>query len=157
MSQLSTYYTSSVPPEVKAMIEPLLDKHRRFLPRWVESVRFIFRPQDDEKPGKVAQCSAYYHYRSAEITIFSRFQYMDQAERENDFAHELLHVTTAPLVEYCESVVNRLLAALPQENKLAADLIKDEMEQRLESLTQDLTIILRDLQSGAGAGVTQSE
>lgn len=86
-------------------------------------------------------CHANYAYRWASIRVHPGWLDTPEWDRRQAVIHELLHVFLAPLANYAECEIDRLLK---DEAPKYHGSVRAELTDRLEGAIQDLATVLRD-------------
>lgn len=94
-----------LPPEVVEAVRPALERHRRLLPPWLQTLHVKYSPEND----CTACTSASVEYRWASITFKASFLMDSPEEREDTIVHELLEVALAPVRSFTDDLIDRLL------------------------------------------------
>ena len=140
------WISSAVPDEVKAACEDILLKNEALIPGWVNEVRVYWDAEGDETEHGSGLAAAYmeasYAYRYASITICPPFLSEEKADREIRIRHELCHIVSFPLIMYVKHVAETLSG----EDDTVAQLVKKELSEKIESMTEDLAQIIQNFE-----------
>lgn len=144
-------YRGEWPAEARAAVEASMAGLEWLIPDWCTELilRWDSAPPDAPDGTAGAACTtACYEYRWACIRVYPSWLEGGPAERRQELVHELLHVFTAPLVEYVEKMADRLLKE--DAPKFHAT-VREEIRERQEAATQDLShaINRRDCENAA--------
>lgn len=123
---------ADVPVELRAIFRPYAEWVARFAPRWVQTLYIVMH---DDLPSASLQVTVSPEYNRASIGVYMGFLAQSVPERQQDAAHELVHLYTAALDTYISHLRNSELPAL---SSLHARLFK----QADESVTEALAALL---------------
>ncbi len=132
-----------VKPELLRFLDPL----NCFVPDWCSHVWVAWSANDTDNASSVADITAYYDYRWARMNVYA--SWLDQTEdfKRESLTHELMHLYVAPLADYARDMVKLLIADdAPKFHKAT----KEQIRERCESVTQDLTRLIMGGESVRG-------
>jgi hypothetical protein len=135
------WFDDTCSPEETGAIRPLLEKHQRIIPPWIDTVRVECRTHDAEEPQCLASMHAQTEYRRAKLTIFALWLGELPEHREQTIVHELLHLYTHAQRLFTKDVI--ILATA--EHKTMGDYLREQERKVNEGATEDLTLLLRRL------------
>ncbi len=121
------------PPEIISAVQSALEPCTWLRPAWCHDVCVTWNP-------RISDCTASmesdFRYRRACLRICAQFMDQTEAERINVLRHELLHISTSPIVDYATETFKRLLQEDEQKQFLKS--IKDTLDERHEGCVEDL-------------------
>lgn len=127
-------YLSDWPDEVLPAIQKALQGCEWLVPAWCAEVCITWHPMITDR---VADMESDFKYRRARMRICAQFMDQDETERVKCLRHELLHIHTSVIVDYCAEVIKCLL---PEENdKPHYKTIMAGVSERHEGCVEDLT------------------
>jgi hypothetical protein len=94
----------AIPPDVRAMAEPLLQKWKHIIPSWCERVFVSWEQADNCK----LQIFVREDQRDAILEIHPDWVSFPE-ERERAIVHELCHFYNAPLKDWAKSCIERII------------------------------------------------
>lgn len=124
----------NVPLEVRAALEPLLDKWLWILPPWCQEFRV------DYKGGQDATMSVTVSYRNRWAVLHATGLWLGEKEqyREVSVIHELVHVLLEPMVSAVARVIEDTTPAGTPLRNLADSVFSDGMEASTEDMARAL-------------------
>lgn len=125
-----------LPAEVKKAVEKYVKQYLYLLPTWCHLLHIQYQPMGPSEE-ELAAVSTSHEYRQAEICIYARFLEEPEHARAEAVAHEMLHVSLAPLADYARSLVERLTPDDTLRNHFV-----EEITARMEGAVVDLTYAL---------------
>jgi len=138
------HFDINIPAEVLPAIKKVLLPLDWMLPGWAQHC-FIHYCIDDED-GHTASADVSYEYRFIHVNLYPQWLTLDEEYRIETLVHELIHSMTMILFSYTEQTVQ----ALTKDQELLKEAILEEMKNRHESMTQDLTWVIRGLMKQHG-------
>lgn len=136
-----------VPDEVKVACKDALEQNESLIPSWCNEVRIYWDSEGDQTDHGEGAAAAYmeasYAYRYASITICPPFLSEEPRDRESRIRHELCHIVTYPLILYVKNVAE----TLTNEEEVTAQLIRKELSEKIESMTEDLVQIISNIEN----------
>jgi hypothetical protein len=124
----------SAPSEIRQAVEPLLKRWLHLTPRWVNVLKVGY----DERGGEsICWIHTHYDYRWATLWVCPRFLDRNAKERHEDIRHEICHLITVAMADWCDQVLKKAI-----RDDLARELLMAEWKTRVEQTTQDLAIAL---------------
>ena len=125
-----------VQPDVRAILEPYLDRYAWLIPAWC--YRVFVRFEECEASGNdttdVASTVINKTYRWASIRFHGGFLTDTEFERRMDTIHELLHISLTPAFEYAKQSIQDLSPA----NQTLGEHISRQIVALHEQGVQDL-------------------
>jgi hypothetical protein len=137
-----------VPKEMRATIEPIIERYRWLIPQWVYQFKVSFySTKTDEKgvPDNALAC-IYVNdeYRSATLEVFADWLDGNEKTRRYNIIHELCHLYTCLPGNFFNRFLDNLY---PESERLVAyNLARDEYRRLAEQATQDLAWSLLNLE-----------
>jgi hypothetical protein len=136
------WFSPLIPDEVKDSCRGALLANEALIPAWCNEVRVYWDSEgastDHGEGSAAAYMEASYSYRYASITICPPFLSEEEPDKESRVRHELCHIVSYPILFYIKSVVETLTG----EDETIATLVKKELSEKIESLTEDLAQII---------------
>lgn len=120
-------------PEQEEQAREAFECVRSVLPFWVSNVSVERLDSEDNQSSSAIWCSP--EYREVTIGIYARFYEADKSERLRTMLHECIHAFSSPLVDWIRVVIDEQM----KDNVLAHKILTDELRERSESMTEDLT------------------
>jgi hypothetical protein len=140
------WFHGEVPEEVISACKSLLEENEHLIPSWCNKVRVYWDAEGDENDNSSSLTGAYietsYAYRNASLTICPAFLSETPEDREALIKHELLHIVSGPLITHVRTVSEALC-----KDEAYSAIIEKQNQEKIESLTEDLTIILLAIES----------
>jgi hypothetical protein len=121
-----------MPEEVRAVVEPLLEKHLHRVPSWCNTLAVTSGSSSEARV--VATVEADYEYRQARISFTPLFLSENKKNRESTIVHELAHLPLAPIRDWVLDTIKALLTDETMQQYLFAQYHKLE-----EGAVQDIT------------------
>lgn len=128
-------WSKDIPPEYRAVFEPLLNKHLHRCPSWMHELWIYYK--DD---GNTLVTSSEYEYRQGRIGIGPNYLNTNDRLRELAVVHELLHFHCKPI----QDVADELRCVVYKDNADANSLAKEHVRVGIESVVTDLTRMVLD-------------
>jgi hypothetical protein len=125
------YWTNDVPAEVRAALEPMLDRWTGLLPTWLHDL--VVDYSATEQAGMLMGVE--FHYRRANLIVTGQWLTCPPEEREEMLRHELSHIILGPLQDIALDIVRRLT----DEDDALADYLRQEVMNRVEGVTCDMS------------------
>lgn len=143
MRQALRWYPD-VPHDIRAALQPLLERWAWLLPTWVHGVVVYYDANDS---GSM-HCSPAQEYREFKLTVCAGWLVAEQEVREELVRHELLHTVVQPLPD----MVTDLIDSFVPEAQRAY--FYEQRRMAMEGVVCDLEYLLRgvpapDCNSGA--------
>jgi hypothetical protein len=135
------WFDDSCSPEEMRALRPLLKKHERLLPPWIDAIRVECKINDPESPDCVASIGTSLEYRRGLLTIFALWLGQAPEHREHSIVHELVHLYTDAQRIHAKDVVLLLTTQKPD----LKDYLREQERKVNEATTEDLTLLLRRL------------
>lgn len=137
---LDIEWHAQMPPEMRATIEPIIERYQWLIPQWVYQFRVSFYSTKTDENGQaenaLAQIYVNDEYRSATLEIFADWLDGNEKTRRYNIVHELCHLYTCLPGNFFNRFVD---AVYPEVDKGPAyRLAKDEHRRLAEQATQDL-------------------
>lgn len=126
---------AETPAEVRAAVEPILDRYRHLIPGWCRSLHVTYRDTGSEE-GNILTTGASPEYRHGWINILPAWLGETGESRERAIVHELIHLPLTPMVQMVEDLLTRLLdeGGAPQFHGFA----QEQWRRAFEGAVQDL-------------------
>ena len=118
------------PPEIRAAVEPLIERWRHIIPTWCHSLWIAYNADTDN----CMECEAHPEYRWAKIHVGGSWLRQPGHERESAVVHELVHIPLKVLTDWTKDLVFRLSG----DDERLRDWLLSEWQERLEGVTCDL-------------------
>lgn len=135
------WWSTEVPDEVRATVEPILDRWLHLLPTWVHELAVKYDPSNDNN----ALMGSEPHYRRAHLTVTGWFFRADADERDATIVHEFCHVPLHPLTDWTRDLIERLAG----DDERLAGWLRSEWQERVEAATCDMERAVRRTQRAA--------
>lgn len=138
--------------ETPALVLPELQRYlndlNHLVPDWCSHVWVAWCAGDSSNASTVADMTVHYDYRWARMNVYA--SWLDQTEefKREALVHELMHLFVAPLSDYARDTL-KLLCPENEAEKFSKSII-EQLRERCESVTQDLTRLMLDGQSVRG-------
>lgn len=123
------------PAEVRASMEPHIERYRDLLPGWLAELRLGF---DDNDQAGIAYTRCNPEYRWARIMTCGTWLKENNADRDEVLLHEMVHIPLQPLVVVFED----LLATLDDTPAPIKAWARDQLRRALEGACTDVTEML---------------
>jgi hypothetical protein len=128
-------WNRQMPAEVRAILEPLLDKWDFVLPGWCDQLILEWDTVENDDESTL-RCQPQEEYRQIRVIVFGQWLIEQEENREEAVLHELAHTLSAPLLDHAEDMLE--LGKGKTDGKLL-----DELERRaLERTNCDVTTAL---------------
>ena len=139
------------PKLVVPEIERFTGELEHLVPDWCSHVWVAWQAGDSTNASTVADIDVHYDYRWARMCIYA--SWLDQTEefKREALVHELMHLFVAPLSDYARDTF-KLVVPQDEADKFSKS-ITEQIRQRCESVTQDLTRLVLCGQSARGAAL----
>lgn len=131
----SRWWQPGFPPELRAVVEPLILQHAHLLPTWIHELCVKYEAEN----GNCALMGTEHEYRRAHLTLTGNFLKADADERWQTIRHEFLHVPLHPLTSWTKDLIHRLAG----DDDRLRDWLLSEWQERLEAAVCDLEHALR--------------
>lgn len=125
-------WESDVPPEIRAAVEPLLQRWWVMVPGWCEEFTVKYSAKRD------ARMAVSVNYRNRWALLIVTGQWLQDApeERENSLRHELVHILVEPLTAGVRRIIEDTLEAGTPTMELCDSIFTDGMEAAVEDLAR---------------------
>ena len=132
-------------PELHRYLDPLA----YLVPDWCSHVWVAWCAGDTNDDSTVADITAHYDYRWARMNVYA--SWLDQTDdlKRELLVHELMHLYIAPLSDYTRDIL-KLLIPESEAEKFSKS-TREQVRERCEAVTQDLTRLIMDGQSFRGS------
>jgi hypothetical protein len=138
------WFDESCSPEEIGALTPILAKHERILPPWIDKVHVECRINGRDTENCIAEVTTRAEYRRIGLTVYSLWLNETPEHREHAIVHELMHAYTNGQRIFSQDAVR--LATEGSENKADLKHYLFEQERKInEAATEDLTLLLRRL------------
>lgn len=127
-------YLQDWPDEVLPAIREAVAQCAWIVPAWCHEVCVTWHPMITDR---AADMESDFRYRRARLRICAQFMDQTGEERVNVIRHELLHISTSPIVDFAAETFKRLLHDDEQKQFLKS--IQDTLVERHEGCVEDLT------------------
>lgn len=134
-----------MPDEVRSAALAALERVLHCAPRWMRSLTLRWDESDNEHDATV---SADHVYRRCLVTVCPAFLSLGPRDRERVMLHELVHVSLDAL----HTAALQTVHAVTEEDSDMRTMAEKIVESALESCTEDLAHLLRDLMSSPKRG-----
>jgi hypothetical protein len=128
-------FLPQVPELFQATMLQYLSEFREITPNWCTKILIEWDSTDDG--DTCIYTIAEYEYRWAKMTFCAAFFNQSPATQREMVLHELLHIFVLIESRYVREVIKKLLTE--DKDKALKDLILDEIRNRHEAVTEDLT------------------
>lgn len=129
-------YEMDWPEHELAAFRPLIDSCEYLVPSWCNRVRVLWCPKMNKA---YATMNSELKYRRATLNISPCLSDLGDEERQKIIRHEIIHISTIPLVEFAEKTIKNLAGDRDDIRKV----LNRELEQYHEGMTEDLAHCLR--------------
>jgi len=144
-------FYEDVPPLIKPELEARLLPYEYLIPPWCSHVWIGWQAGGSDNESAVAEVDTHYDYRWARITVYASWLEQADAAKQESLIHELLHISLAVLSDYARDTI-KLLIPEDEAPKFRQQTV-EQLRERCESVTQDLTLMILQGKS-ARAGMT---
>lgn len=153
MGKIRLYEDDSIPALIRPELTRFLDTLQYLVPDWCSHVWVAWSANDTNNSSTVADISAFYDYRWAKMTVYA--SWLDQSEdfKREALTHELMHLFVAPLGDYARDMIRTLIPENEAEKFSKAT--NEQIRERVESVTQDLTRLVLNGHSVRGIPPTE--
>lgn len=130
-------YSDAIPAEILPLIQTKLEKYENMIPGWAQEVRVYW----NGNPGGEAisgSSDGNFGYRWATVTLCPAFLEERDLDREDTIVHELSHVILFPLTNFYD----QLMGYLDEQPDKVKDFMRQQLLERIEGVTVDLTTAL---------------
>lgn len=121
------------PEAILGELQPLIEQYDFLIPSWCNVVRVLWCPKMDKF---YATMDAEISYRRATLSVSPSLMDHDDAARQKTIRHELIHISTVPLVEFAERAIKTLTAGDDKRDIRKA--LNRELKHYHEGMTEDL-------------------
>jgi len=135
------WFDESCSMEEIGALRPILRKHERILPPWIDAIHVECKTADWEDRTAVASITCLAEYRRAHLCIYSLWLGQEPEFREHSIVHELVHTLTHGQRIYANDVV----LLLTSEKSDLKNYLREQERKVNEATTEDLTLLLRRL------------
>lgn len=122
------------PKELLNSVKSLHEKYEHWFPKWVQTVTYNYKIIKDDGEAVVAENYTSFPYRRVCINVFSNFLVAADEYREEVFVHEIFHTFSGLFTVPMFDIITKLI-----ENEHFRDILLDELTEKVEGFTQDLT------------------
>jgi hypothetical protein len=143
------------PEFIKPEISRFLNALNPLVPDWCSHVWVSWRANDSDNESTVADITAFYDYRWARLTIYASWLEQTEEFKREALTHELMHLFIAPLSDYARDTIKLLIP--PDEAEKFSKAMVEQIRERCESVTQDLTRLVLDGHSVRGVPSDERE
>ncbi len=137
------WFDGSLPKEVLESCRDIFLANEDLIPEWCHEV--IIKWDSDADNNSDETISAYvvtsYCYRNATIHLCPQFLSALPEVKQTIIQHELFHIVSQPLIEYVKDVVG----IMTKDDKVLKKIIWHQISEKMESMTEDLTNILKKI------------
>ena len=124
------------PKEILSIVEPLLTEFAWLVPPWCHVITVTYGVQ----LNAIMTCQLDADYRAARLNVGPKFLSIPDDIRRQTIIHELIHVFVLPIADYAMDAIEK---ALPdEENPKLKSVILEELRERNEQTTEDLSFVL---------------
>ncbi len=127
-------YLQDWPEEVLPVVRKALSDCVWLVPAWCHDVCVTWNPMVNDR---AADMESEFQYRRARLRICAQFLDQTEEERLNVLRHELIHISTSPMVDYAVEAFKKLLDG--DEEKPLFKILRDGLSERHEGCVEDLT------------------
>lgn len=135
------WFDDSCSPEEIGALKPLLLRHEKLLPQWLDACHVRCETHDSDAPTCIAAMTTQMEYRRAHLFVYALWLNETPEHREQAIVHECMHLYTHAQRIFTKDVI---ILATP-ENKHLGDYLREQERTTNESTTEDLTLMLRRL------------
>jgi hypothetical protein len=135
------WFDDSFSSEEIGALKPLLLRHEKLLPPWIDACHVRCETHDVEEARCIASMRSEPEYRRAHLVIFALWLGEIPEHREDTIVHEIMHLYTHAQRIFTKDVI---VLATP-ENKHLGDYLREQERKANESTTEDLTLLLKRL------------
>jgi hypothetical protein len=128
-------YLQDWPEEVLPVVRAAMQEAAFLIPAWCHDVVVTWHSAVGDRGADI---EADVSYRRARLRICPQFIDQTAEERVSELRHELIHISTSPIVDYAMSAIRRLVPRDEREDALFKTL-RDGLKERHEGCVQDLT------------------
>lgn len=126
-------YKKDIEPEIQQQIDAALTPWLWLVPGWVQRLSVIFK---DGGKNKSVQIEIKHDYRTVKLTVFSAWLNQPDADRQENFVHELVHIPMSLLYDFA---VDKIDLLCPHDRNEAFNAsLQEDLRERHEAATQDL-------------------
>jgi hypothetical protein len=129
-------YSETIPAEILPVVKEKFEKYEYLVPGWAKEVRIYWKPEGSSEKLTSADTIGDFAYRFGIINICPGFLSEVDSDREDTVIHELIHVLTAPLVNFYGQLLHYL--DLTESGK-TKEFVDEQFSEKLEGMTVDLT------------------
>lgn len=126
-------WKEDVPAEIKAALQPHLDRWLGHAPTWCHEV--IVHWAGEASDGADLRCEPVQEYRWARVTVYGSFLSRSLRDRSESVLHEMLHIALAPSDLVVHSLLDVLKEKVPELHAWA----NEQFRLAKESAVCDLT------------------
>jgi len=128
------WYSPTLPPEIKTVLEPILRAYLHILPTWMHELIVRYDAADQN----AATMNIDQEYRRATLTVTGQWLLQFPGDREENIRHELSHILVGPLTEWTKDLIDRLA----KDDERLSEWLKKEWQLILEGVTTDVQMAL---------------
>lgn len=103
---LELEWSKDFPKELRALVEPLVLKHAKRLPSWIQTLRIDC---EDLDPEVIASIAVSLSYRQASLNVDPIFLNETHRNRERAIIHEFMHGPLGPIQDWVVHVINSFI------------------------------------------------
>jgi hypothetical protein len=148
-------FYDDTPKVVLPELERFLNHLNHLVPDWCSHVWVAWRSGDSDNASTVADIMVHYDYRWACLNIYASWLEQTEEFKHEALVHELIHLFVAPLSDYAHDMVKLLVPADEAEKFNKATV--EQVRERCESVTQDLTRLILEGKSDRGVSPSNKQ
>ena len=133
-------FSNDIPPELDSEIRKYLLPMEWLLPPWCQRCNVGYGEYNADNVDAAICANVSYRYRTMTLTFFLGWLESDSNRRLDMVVHDLIHSSTCILADYVRDEIKRLLPK--DEAPKYHSAILNELEERHESMTQDLAHVI---------------
>lgn len=118
---------------MRPLIKGYIEQWDWLIPRWVQTLNVLWEAQNEDE--RVAHINVNPDYRWATMVIYSCWAGEPESKRINYLLHELLHIPSMGLYREARDIA----VASTKDNVELREVLLENLRQRYEAMTQDLT------------------
>lgn len=132
-------FKKDIQPEIERQIRDALAPWLWLVPGWVQRLSVLVK---DGGKKHSALVKINYDYRTVKLTVFSAWLTQSEADRQECFVHELVHIPLALLNDFA---VDKIDLLCPHDKNEAFNAsLQEDLRERHEAATQDLAKAIFD-------------
>lgn len=125
----------TIPAEVRAVVEPLVEKYLVLAPGWLKEVSVYW---DEGSSG--AAMTTRDEYRDCILYVGPWFLSCDADERDSIIRHEYMHLYTTPIKRIAFDCIQNIVG--PDYPTPGSRIAECEIDRLHEAMTEDLSILI---------------